>query len=380
MPTRASWLVIGGPIAGYTFDLYREVQRITPVSVRFVHAPLPSAGGLAHETFTDPDFAELRWSGASVWAIARFIREPRPDVVFLYGTEAKVALGLAMTALPASVPIIFASDVNVAALAARPVELLTRRLAYEIVFRRASGALSLGGSNAMALRLLGARPIHEVPHYTVDYEALDEARRIDDGSLLLPSDRLTIVIVARLATEKNLGIALRAVGEDSFLRERVRLLLVGEGPLRETLTEVIAAYPEMDARLLGAIPRSRVGAVMARADALLLPSTYEPWGIVVCEALGMGVPVIATPAVGAAVSLAGSTQAVLVTDSADIEGVRAGLRRFVERSAQMREAAQAVAPEVRERYGRKAVAKRLVALVKRLSSLDSRPTAGTSPA
>jgi glycosyltransferase involved in cell wall biosynthesis len=38
-------------------------------------------------------------------------------------------------------------------------------------------------------------------------------------------------------------------------------------------------------------------------DLLVVPSIVEPWGNVVVEALGLGVPVLATPSVGAAASL-----------------------------------------------------------------------------
>ena len=49
------------------------------------------------------------------------------------------------------------------------------------------------------------------------------------------------------------------------------------------------------ARTLGGIDPDRVSAYMCAADAVLVPSEYEGFGLATLEALGCGVPVIATP-------------------------------------------------------------------------------------
>jgi glycosyltransferase involved in cell wall biosynthesis len=99
----------------------------------------------------------------------------------------------------------------------------------------------------------------------------------------------------------------------------------------------------------------------------VLPSTLEPWGIVVTEALGLGVPVVASPHVGAAISLAGTTQAVVLTSGHTAEDFRIGLRTFVERREALQAAARGAAESVRERYDRERVAE---ALVRELSDLS----------
>ena len=115
--------------------------------------------------------------------------------------------------------------------------------------------------------------------------------------------------------------------------------------------------------LLGAVPRPNLGALFRRADALLLPSLTEPWGIVVVEALGMGLPVIATPAVGAAVSLATTSAAILLSADCHPQSVVAAVRRFLEKQSGMTKAARDTASVIRSRFDRIAVAKATLRLV-----------------
>jgi glycosyltransferase involved in cell wall biosynthesis len=106
-----------------------------------------------------------------------------------------------------------------------------------------------------------------------------------------PDDAFLALFVGRLEEEKGVRILLTA-WRDAGL-ENAALALAGDGSLDEGGT------------LLGHVPRERLPALYAAADALVLPSirtaTFtEPWGLVVNEAMHQGTPVIATNAVGAA--------------------------------------------------------------------------------
>lgn len=52
-------------------------------------------------------------------------------------------------------------------------------------------------------------------------------------------------------------------------------------------------------RIHGPVPRADLFAAFRHADALILPSLSDGWGLVVTEALAHGLPVLTTPAVGA---------------------------------------------------------------------------------
>ncbi len=71
----------------------------------------------------------------------------------------------------------------------------------------------------------------------------------------------------------------------------------GQGPLRAS----IAAEAGADER--GFCQPSDQPAVMAEHGVFVLPSTFEPWGVALMEAMGAGLPAICTEAVGAGVEL-----------------------------------------------------------------------------
>jgi glycosyltransferase involved in cell wall biosynthesis len=108
--------------------------------------------------------------------------------------------------------------------------------------------------------------------------------------------------VARFSPEKHLDLLIRAF-QQSALAESWILRLVGGGPEREALGKLIderrrvelkdwVGYPEL--------PR-----LYHQAAWFILPSRFEPWGLVVNEAMAAGLPVVVSDACGCAPDLVG---------------------------------------------------------------------------
>ncbi len=95
----------------------------------------------------------------------------------------------------------------------------------------------------------------------------------------------------------------------------LRVLIVGTGEAEEA---VLARLKAADIGFTHerAVPWQQMAGVYAQARVFLLPSTWEPWGLVCDEALQCGVPVLASPHVGAAddVVVSGSNGHVLPLD------------------------------------------------------------------
>ena len=102
--------------------------------------------------------------------------------------------------------------------------------------------------------------------------------------------------VGRLDLQKDPLLALESFAHFLPKEPRSKLVVVGDGPLREKLlkrAEELGVGARL--RLLGAV-ESR--SVMPALDALLLTSAYEGFPYVVLEALALGVPLVSAPTPG----------------------------------------------------------------------------------
>jgi glycosyltransferase involved in cell wall biosynthesis len=107
------------------------------------------------------------------------------------------------------------------------------------------------------------------------------------------------------------------------------LVFVGDGPLRGTLEK--RARPLGDAvRFLGFRNQSELPALYDLCDVFALPSRFEPWGLVVNEAMNAGRPVIVSDRVGAAPDLVEDGENGFVYPSGDVAALVSKLRRVVE--------------------------------------------------
>jgi glycosyltransferase involved in cell wall biosynthesis len=152
---------------------------------------------------------------------------------------------------------------------------------------------------AMAARLrdLGVTVRVEVVPSGIDVETFAAGRR--DQRLrtrlgVAAEDRL-VLYVGRLAKEKNVELALRALalaGDESL-----KLIVAGDGPHRAELERAAREIGASAAtRFLGAVPRDELPDLYASADAFVMPSTTETQGLVIAEALAAGAFVIAADA------------------------------------------------------------------------------------
>ena len=106
-----------------------------------------------------------------------------------------------------------------------------------------------------------------------------------------------------MIARKGLDHLLAAFAAVAARHSHVRLLLVGrEAELPQMLK---ALPPEVRARVeyAGFQPPEALPRYFAQADVFVLPSRYDGWGVVVNQAIGAGLPVVCSDAVGAAYDL-----------------------------------------------------------------------------
>lgn len=115
---------------------------------------------------------------------------------------------------------------------------------------------------------------------------------IDPELFSLPNrerqERMTILYAGRLVPYKLPEVVVRAFVESPLLRQH-RLVIVGDGPERPKLEQLIAEHNlENCVELLGQKPQSVVGQLMRQAEIFAFPSIRELGAGVVVEAMACG--------------------------------------------------------------------------------------------
>lgn len=106
-------------------------------------------------------------------------------------------------------------------------------------------------------------------------------------------ERKLVLYVGRLVREKGLQTLLDAF--EILLKEniRARLVIVGEGPVKEELMEKVLSNGMHDhVHFTGFVDEASLVSLYKSSDVFVLPSLYEPFGIVALEAMASGVPVV----------------------------------------------------------------------------------------
>ncbi|MFA5908983.1 MAG: glycosyltransferase family 4 protein [Vicinamibacterales bacterium] len=114
----------------------------------------------------------------------------------------------------------------------------------------------------------------------------------------LPRDRPIIVYSGKLIRLKRVQDLIQAIHILGRQGHAASLLVIGDGPLREELTQ-IAADANVTASFVGFQNQTQLARYYVCADVLVLPSSNETWGLVLNEAMALGLPVVTTTQVGA---------------------------------------------------------------------------------
>jgi len=152
-----------------------------------------------------------------------------------------------------------------------------------------------------------------------------------------------ILFCAKLRPWKRPADLLEAFAKANL--PRALLVVVGEGPLRPQLEKQAATLNLASrVRFLGFVNQSKLPAVYTAADLLVLPSDYEPFAVVVNEAMLCGCAVVASDHVGAVRDLIAHGRTGFVYPCGDVSALAAVLREAVlapGRLAELRRAARA---------------------------------------
>jgi glycosyltransferase involved in cell wall biosynthesis len=176
---------------------------------------------------------------------------------------------------------------------------------YRGFIPRLDGCLAAGSWSREYFENYGAREDHifSIPH------CVDNRRFEQEMNLLRPkreelrrrwgiAPNATVLLFAgKFIPVKRPSDFVSAIGRSASANPSIIGLMAGDGPLRRQCEEQ-AHSAGAPVRFTGFLNQTRIAEAYAAADALVLPSQTETWGLVVNEAMACGLPAIVSDRVG----------------------------------------------------------------------------------
>ena len=339
-------LICSHPVQ-YASPVFRLLAKDPRLELQVAYCSLEGA-----ETHLDPDFGvEVKWDiplldgypwiampnrsplqeagsffnfvNPQAW---RLVRSKKFDAVVLHTGYVCVTFWIAMLAAKLSrVAVLFSTDAHdLSARDHKRWKLWIKTLLWPRLFRLADVVIvpSTGGISLM--NSLGIQePRVALTPYCVNNEWwIDQSKRVDRARVRacweIPQDAVVVLFSAKLQPWKRPHDLLRAFAYASV--PNAYLVFAGEGSLRSTLElEAKSLGIESRVRFLGFVNQSTLPETYTASDVLVLPSEYEPFGVVVNEAMLCGCCVVVSDRVGAGLDLVRNNETGFVFPAGNTE-------------------------------------------------------------
>ena len=310
-----------GAQPGLDRDFGIEIEWDVPLldGYRWVHPPnwSPWQTGVGFLSLVNP----------GLWSI---VRRGGFEVVVCYGYNAASFWIAALAAKVSGVVLVFTTDAH--ALAPRDGQRWkprAKQLLLPHVFGLAEACFAPSNRTVHFLRSLGiARDRVFLTPYVVDVSFFSSlAQSVDRAAVRrrweFSAEAPIALFCGKLVPWKRPGDLLEAGASVDGLH----LVFAGEGPLRPSLEARAADLGIRErVRFLGFVNQRGLPDVYAAADVLVLPSEYEPFGLVVNEAFACGRPAIVSDACGVAGDLVRDGETGFVVPVGDVHTFAQRLR------------------------------------------------------
>jgi glycosyltransferase involved in cell wall biosynthesis len=233
--------------------------------------------------------------------IRDYARDPRAGILFC-GFYPRQLMWLALKLRNSACVKMFYSDSNIVSQGPfSPV----RTMVYRFILKGFHTFLVIGTYNALFIRQVLKHSCFQTKRivhfpYPHDHSAFVNNRRPFEAG-----KPVSFLYLGRLTPEKNVASICRACRillDEGFTR--FTLTIAGDGPESGAISEIMNTESLSGViSLIGPIRSKETPGVYCQHDIFILPSHYEPWGVVVNEALSSGLPVIAPIWAGAAADL-----------------------------------------------------------------------------
>jgi glycosyltransferase involved in cell wall biosynthesis len=279
-----------------------------------------------------------RFSRLDVPRVGQAIEDTEPDAVLIPGWHAALYLRAIRECRQRGIPIIYRGDSTLSSGPAGWRRSLWRARTRWLLHQY-DRFLAVGILARAYVEHFGASESHvfDSPH-AVDNDTFSREaaaftapvpRSILRQQLGIAPNAFVVLLAGKLTPGKRPFDAVDAVAQ---VGNGATLLVAGAGEL-ESACRGRAAAAGLEARWMGFVNQLRMPSIYAAADCLVLPSQRETWGLVVNEAMAVGIPSVISHTVGCAPDLIDEGVTGYIASAGDVPAIAASLRTIRERLA-----------------------------------------------
>jgi glycosyltransferase involved in cell wall biosynthesis len=274
------------------------------------------------------------------WGILSRLRRDRFDAVWVSGYNSLTCLNAIFAAKILGLPVIMRGESNLHSRVRSKRTLAAKRMLAPVLRRAISCAVSIGSANDQYWKYYFGEdfPTFSMP-YAVDngffrQKVLDAAqhREVLRREIGLDPNRPVILFASKLQARKrciDLVEAYVRLRPAPGFEPDAYLLIVGDGEERARLETRVRESGLSRIRFLGFRNQTELPALYDLSDVFVLPSVYEPWGLVVNEVMNAGRPIIVTDGVGCQAELVHDGFNGFVYPASDIDALSDCLHRLI---------------------------------------------------
>lgn len=142
----------------------------------------------------------------------------------------------------------------------------------------------------------------------------------------IPGDLAVILYLSKMVPRKRPQDVLRAFEK---IQAKAILVFVGDGKQRPVLEDCVYNHKIKNVFFLGFKNYSELARYYAIADIFIMPSSYEPWGLVINEAMCAGLPIITTSFVSSSFDLVRHQENGYIVSVGDIDKMADSLNELI---------------------------------------------------
>lgn len=147
-------------------------------------------------------------------------------------------------------------------------------------------------SNTKANAIKYYKPNKEIKIIPLPYEPF-KFKKTSREKLGLEKDKVYLISVGRLIKRKGFDLLIKALAE--IKNKKIEALIIGEGPEKDNLIRIAKNLGVLNkVHFLGYLNEEKKFQHLDNADIYVLSSLHEGFGIVLLEAMQVGLPIIAT--------------------------------------------------------------------------------------